>query len=369
MASPLTRLHLIAALTAVVLLSVACSDETTTPEEPVAYDPTPYQLDLKGLPPPPGGVPADNPLTVEGVKLGDMLFNEKMLSKDGSQSCASCHLQEHAFSDPRRFSIGVEGLPGTRQAMAVFNMLWRRPGPQGGFFWDGRAELLRHQALMPIQDPLEMNETLENVVSKLQASKTYRDQFVRAFNTDTVNVQLIGRALEQFMNTLVSGNTKFDKVQRGEAMFTPSEQRGRDLFFREVDPNLGIRGAECFHCHGGPNFSNNQFMNNGLDSDAEFTDLGRYNVTQRPPDRARFISPSLRNIAATAPYMHDGRFTTLEEVVDHYNTGVKRSATVELPLMQFNLRPGGLGLTDQDKQDLVAFLKTLSDPDMGLVVD
>ena len=217
---------------------------------------------------------------------------------------------------------------------------------------------------MPIQDPLEMNETLERVVAKLTDSKEYRNQFIRAFNTDTITPDLMSLAMEQFMNTIISGSSTFDRVERGEASFSASEQRGRDLFFGEVDPNSGKVGGECFHCHGGVNFSNSQFMNNGLDSEPEFTDLGRFTVTQNPADRARFITTSLRNIALTPPYMHDGRFSTLEEVVEHYNTGVKRSPTLELPLMQFNIRPGGLGLSAQDKTDLVAFLRTLTDTEL-----
>lgn len=345
------------AVLAVAVLTAACSDTPSTPEEPAVYDATPYVINTKGLPmPPPMAFPPDNPLTVQGVKLGEMLFNEKMLSKDNSQACASCHVKENAFTDLRQFSIGVEGLPGKRHSMAVFNMAYHRPG----FFWDGRARTLRDQALMPIQDPLEMNETLPNMVAKLQASKTYRDQFIRAFNTDTITSTRVAMALEQFMLSIFSGNSKFDKSQRGEVTLTESEERGRILFFREVDPPQGIVGGECFHCHGGPNFTNSAFMNNGLDTDAEMTDLGFFNTTNNPRDKGRFKVTSLRNIAKTPPYMHDGRFATLEEVVDHYNTGVKQSSTVD-PLMQFNLRPGGLGLSEQDKEDLVAFLKTLSE--------
>ena len=362
------NLSLLLAALMLVLLPACSSDNN--PEEPAVYDPTPYALDTKGLPPPPG-LPADNPLTEQGVRLGRMLFYERLLSKDESQSCATCHDQDDAFTDLRRFSIGVEGLPGKRQAMSVFNMAWRPPGRttpggpnRGGFFWDGRAELLRHQSLMPIQDPLEMNETLENVIAKLQSKDRYRDQFIRAFDTDTITEELMSLAMEQFMFTIVSGGSKFDRVQRGETQFSESEQRGHDLFFAEVEPSLNQKGAECFHCHGGVNFSNNQFMNNGLDAESAWSDLGRFDVTQSPADRARFMATSLRNIDLTPPYMHDGRFQTLEEVIDHYNTGVKRSPTLELPLMQFNIRPGGLGLNEQDKADLVAFLKTLTDADL-----
>ena len=274
-------------------------------------------------------------------------------------------MQQHGFSDIKRYSVGVRGTEGIRQAMPVFNLLWRRPGPQAGFFWDGRAQQLRHQVLMPIEDPNEMDASLADVIQRLQSSSIYRNQWIRAFGTDSISSATLSRALEQFLFTIVSGNSRFDRAERGELLLTPSEQRGRDLFFREVDPIRGVTGGECFHCHGGPFFTNNQFMNNGLDNEGEFTDLGRFNVSRNPRDRARFLSPTLRNIALTAPYMHDGRFSTLEEVIDHYNTGVKRSPTLELPLMQFNVRQGGLGLSAQEKADIIAFLHTLTDPELA----
>ena len=332
---------------------LACQPDAPV-DLPVTYDPTPFQLNTGAFPAP--ALPADNPLTVAGVQLGRMLFYEKMLSKDGSQACADCHLQQDAFSDVRRFSIGVEGLPGKRQAMAVMNLAWHR----NGLFWDGRAPLLRDQALKPIQDPLEMNETLPNAVSKLAAEKTVTDQFIRAFGDATVTPERIGLALEQFMLSMVSNHSKYDWWKAGTAALTESEERGRVLFFAEFDPFGSERGAECFHCHGGFNFTNDQFRNNSLDADADQQDEGRRKVTMSPADQAKFKVPSLRNIALTAPYMHDGRFSTLEEVIDHYNTGVKQSTTLD-ELMQFNLQPGGLQLTAQDKADLIAFLKTLTD--------
>ena len=333
------------------LTLIACGPDEETQ---VVYDPTPYAINYGPFPNP--HLPADNLPTNAGVLLGRMLFYEKALSKDGSMSCADCHKQEDMFSDIRQFSIGVEDLPGKRQAMPLFNLAWHK----NGMFWDGRSPLVRDQALKPIQDPLEMNETLENVVAKLQAQQKYRDQFIRAFGDDTITAERVGLAIEQFEFTMVSNNSKFDQVQRGETTFTESEERGRILFFREVDPFLGQKGGECFHCHGGFNFTNDQFMNNGLDAESEFEDLGRFMVTNDPADIARFKVPSLRNIALTAPYMHDGRFSTLEEVVEHYNTGVKSSSTVDEVLFH-SLEPGGLQLSEQDKSDLVAFLRTLSD--------
>ena len=334
---------------------VACD-----PKEPVAppatYDPTPYDLKIGDFPTP--DLPADNKLSVAGVQLGRMLFYEKMLSKDGSQACADCHKQADAFSDIRQFSIGVENLPGKRQAMPVMNLAWH----QNGLFWDGRAPKVRDQALKPIQDPLEMNETLPNVVAKLSADKKYTDQFIRAFGDANITSERVGLALEQFMLTMVSYNSKYDQFLKGAATLTAEEERGRVLFFTEFDPFGSSKGMECFHCHAGHNFTNDEFMNNGLDTDASMTDEGRKKVTNDPADWGRFKVPSLRNIALTPPYMHDGRFATLEEVIDHYDHGVKNSATVEF-ILQYNLQPGGLQKTAQDKTDLLAFLKTLTDTD------
>ncbi len=329
-----------------------CDPDPVDP--PATFDPTPYTLSLGTFPEP--DLPADNKLTLAGVQLGRMLFYEKMLSKDGSQACADCHKQEDAFSDIRRFSIGVEKLPGNRQAMAVMNLAWH----QNGLFWDGRAPHVRDQSLGPIQNPVEMNETLPNAVAKLQIDKRYTDQFIRAFGDNSVTAERMSLAMEQFMFTMVSNNSKYDQYQKGEVTLTDAEERGRTLFFSEFDPFGSERGAECFHCHATFNFTNDEFMNNGLDPDASMTDEGRKLVSNDPIDRGKFKVPSLRNIALTPPYMHDGRFATLEEVIDHYNTGVKASSTVD-ELMQYNLLTGGLQMTAQDKADLVAFLKTLTD--------
>ena len=332
-------------------LFVACTQE----EDPkVEYDPTLYSIAFGHFPNP--NLPVDNLPTNAGVELGRMLFYEKALSRDRSMACADCHQQIDMFSDIRQFSIGVDQLPGKRQAMPIFNIAWHK----NGMFWDGRAPRARDQALMPIQDPLEMHETLENAVAKLQAMQIYKDQFVRAFGDDTITPERMGLAIEQFEFTIISNHSKFDHFMQGGITLTESEERGRVLFFREFDPFLGQKGGECFHCHGGFNFTNDQFMNNGLDADDEMSDLGRFIVTNEPVDKARFKVPSLRNIALTPPYMHDGRFATLEEVIEHYATGVKPSTTVD-ELLFHNTEPGGLQLTTQDKADLVAFLKTLTD--------
>lgn len=342
--------------TLVIALTVwACKkDEEPVDCNPPVLDTTPYTMEFAGLPAP--QLSADNPVTEAKVLLGRMLFYEKKLSGNSTQACADCHAQADGFSDRNTFSEGAEGLFGKRQAMAIINMAWNHDG----FFWDGRAPELRDQALLPIQDPLEMNETLPNVVAKLQAEKVYTDQFVRAFGTETVSSTRISHALEAFMFTIIANDSKYDQSLRGTTTLSASEERGRALFFAEYNPFFpNTSGADCAHCHTGVNFQNNDFMNNGLDTDAQFVDLGRYEVTENDADRAKFKVPTLRNIELTPPYMHDGRFATLEEVIDHYNEGIEESSTVD-PTVQAT-KATGLMLTAQDKTDLVAFLKTLTD--------
>lgn len=314
---------------------------------------TPFRFQMSGMFPIPS-LPRDNPLIEERVSLGDKLFHEKALSRDGSISCASCHQEAAAFSDSRRFSIGVRNQSGTRQGMPLFNMAWK-----SSFFWDGRAPSLRAQALMPIQDHVEMDQTLEGAVSNLTARTEYAGLFEKAFGSKEITSEKIGLALEQFVLTLTSFDSKFDRVLRGQEKFSNQEQRGFELFMTEYEPRMQNYGADCFHCHGGPLFSDHQFHNNGLDGKFDL-DPGRYKFTKIDSDRGKFSTPSLRNVALTAPYMHDGRFKTLEEVVEHYSTGVKRSATLDPNIAKHP--DGGIHLSSADKQALVAFLKTLTDP-------
>lgn len=322
----------------------------------IVYDDTPYNFEYGSFVAPDFG---DNPLTEQGVKLGRMLFYETLLSKDNTISCASCHNQKTAFSDTNRLSAGVDGSLGKRQAMAVFNMAWH----YNEFFWDGRAHLLRDQALKPIQDQLEMKETLENVILKLQATEEYPNQFIRAFGSDSITSEGISLALEQFMKSIVSNKSKYDQFLAGEATLTDSEERGRQLFFTEYNPGFPeLSGADCAHCHGGNNFDNTRYFNNGLDSASNQTDIGREAITNDASDRAKFKVPSLRNIALTAPYMHDGRFSTLMEVVNHYDHGIQKSPTLDLAL-DYTTQTG-LMLSEQDKQDLINFLLTLTDNEL-----
>lgn len=336
----------------------SCQQEPEEEINLVKYDSTPYQLPTGAFEKPP--ISSDNELTLSGVQLGRMLFYEKKLSATQTQSCASCHRQEDAFTDTAQFSEGVRGLFGHRNAMAIFNMAWNT----NEFFWDGRANLLRHQSIMPIEDPLEMDETLENVINKLKGEEAYRNQFTRAFGTAEITEEKISLALEQFMNSIVSVDSKYDKYQRGIAQLDSLEERGRFLFFAEFNPGFpNLSGADCAHCHSTINFSNNRYLNNALDSDADMTDLGRMDVTNNPSDRGKFKVTSLRNIALTPPYMHDGRFKTLEEVIDHYDSGMKNSSTID-PTLIYPLNNGGLQLSATDKKALVAFLKTLTDDNL-----
>lgn len=325
-------------------------------QDTTRYQVSDYYNSFKVEPP---NWPVDNDLTVEGVLLGRMLFYDPILSRDSTVSCASCHRQQFAFSDPNQFSIGVGGAAGKRQSMALVNLGW----VQNGYFWDGRSTLLRHQVLEPIQDQVEMSETLENVIEKLSGSALYKTQFGKAFGAESISIRNMSLAMEQFLISLISANAKIDQRERGEVEFTESEKRGKILFTTDLitRDNVGVvGGSHCGHCHGikGTFSDNPEFMNNGLDDDASFTDFGRELESGDPADRARFRVPTMRNIAVTGPYMHDGRFQTLEEVLDHYNEQIKESSTASHDIIRSK---GGLFLSDQDKTDIINFMKTLTD--------
>ncbi len=296
-------------------------------------------------------IPADNPQTVEGIALGRKLFFDPILSADGTQSCSSCHDPKNAFTDSKQFSVGIDGSVGTRNSMPIFNVAWNF---NENFFWDGRAIGVEGQAFGPVTNPIEMKNTWPNAVASLQASSEYPDLFLKAFGTSTIDSTLVVKAIAQFERTLISANSKFDQYSRGEVELTPSELNGLNVF---MDENRG----DCFHCHGNPNsplWADNIFHNNGLDE--TFTDRGRGLITGDPREFGLFKSPSLRNLAYTAPYMHDGRFATLEEVINHYSEGLVYSETID-PLMK-KVSEGGVQLSEEDKADLKAFLLTLSDP-------
>lgn len=326
-----------------------------TSKEEEVYTPVPYNLEIPSLfsekliaP----VIPTDNPLTEEGIALGKKLFFDKLLSGDNSQSCATCHNPKNAFTDQQQFSAGIDGKFGTRNVMPLFNLAWNFDQL---FAWDGKDFSLERQAFEPVSNPIEMHSNWKNVAEKLKKHPEYPLLFSQAFGTVKIDSTLITKAIAQFERTLISGNSKFDKFLRGETTLTPEEQNGFDVFMDEA------RG-DCFHCHGSDNnplWTDNKFHNNGLD--VTFTDLGLGAVTGDPSDNGKFRSPSIRNLAFTAPYMHDGRFTTLDEVINHYSEGLKSSPTID-PLMK-KVNQGGVGLSAKDKTDLKSFLLTLSDFD------
>jgi cytochrome c peroxidase len=297
-------------------------------------------------------LPEDLITSPERISLGKRLFHETALSKSGTLSCASCHLAAHGLSDPRPLSRGEQGRTGRRNAMPLFNLAWK-----SAYFWDGRASSLREQVIAPIEDHRELDETIGNVVGKLQTLPRYGTGFADAFGDSGITGDRIALALEAFLISLVSHDSKFDRSRRGEESLTDLEQRGFELFMTEREPRSGQLGGDCFHCHGGPLFTDHQFRNNGLVIDE--ADPGRGAVTGSALDLGTFSTPSLRNIALTAPYMHDGRFATLEEVLDHYSEGVSRTKTLDPNLAKHP--DGGLGLTPDEKSALIAFLRTLTD--------
>lgn len=296
-------------------------------------------------------IPSDNPQTIEGVALGKRLFFDRILSSDQSISCASCHRPQNAFTDDSPASSGVDGIFGERNSMPIFNLAWNY---NERFAWDGKELSLERQALEPVENPIEMHSDWDNVVNILSNHPEYPELFQRAFNTSSITKELTTKAIAQFERTLISANSKFDRYSLGQATLTPQEINGLDVFLREDK-------GDCFHCHGNPNnplWTDNDFHNNGLD--ITFTDLGLGGVTGDPNDNGKFRSPSLRNLAFTAPYMHDGRFATLDEVIDFYSEGLQNSQTID-PLMK-SVDEGGVQLSNQDKANLKAFLLTLSDP-------
>ncbi|PCJ64558.1 MAG: cytochrome-c peroxidase [Bacteroidetes bacterium] len=313
---------------------------------------------------PPLRIPKDNALTKEGVQLGRMLFYDPILSADSTQSCSSCHNQSDGFTDNGlAFSEGIRGDIGKRNAMPIFNLMWHLDG----FFWDNRADILRHQALMPIQDPSEMDETLGNLVVKLNNSPLYKEHFEKAFDATSIDEELIGKALEQFMNSIVSGNSKFDRVQLGLETFTSQEKVGQIIFnaeairFKdEINPNDPKNfGGDCFHCHGGSLFMRRESLTNCLPSN---DDLGKGGFNGNTDDNFKFKTPSLRNIEKTAPYMHDGRFNTLEEVVQFYLSDLNEDCPVDVAnAPNMHALKDSVYLSEDHKAALVSFLKTLTD--------
>lgn len=345
--------------------------ELNLPETPYDYTslnlPSHLTTNVPGQPLPTSingtdNTPLDNPITNAGATLGRVLFYDKKLSANGTISCASCHKQEKGFSDDAILSIGFDGGLTGRHSMTLINARFYQ---RGRFFWDERASTLEEQVLMPFQDPVEMGMTLSEVVTTVREQSYYPELFQNAFGTDEINSDRISKALAQFVRSIVSYSSKYDL---GRAMvtspganfpnFTTEENTGKNIFFQTI-PN---GGGACFGCHTTEAFisANPGPQNNGLDSFSS-TDLGAGNVFVNPIFVGRFKTSTLRNIELTAPYMHDGRFATLEEVVEHYNSGVQAHPTLSPALTDANGNPIQLNLTETQKSALVAFLKTLTD--------
>lgn len=302
-------------------------------------------------------IPENNPMTNPGVKLGRMLFYEKRLSSNNQVSCASCHQQKRAFTDGKAFSIGTNAQsPTRRNSMSLANLLWVQ-----NYFWDGRASSLEEQAKFPLTDPHEMNQELSLSVKKLQSSPLYKDMFNKAYGSPVITTKGILKSLAQFQRTLISADSKYDRYLQNKYQPNAAELRGMNLFQTRPQPAINKRGANCVHCHGTPKTYKELFHNNGLDT--LWADLGRMEHTGRVIDKGRFRVPTLRNIERTAPYMHDGRFQTLEAVLDHYSDHIKESATLSPFIRQTSNAKGSnsLHLTQDEKKDIIAFLKMLTD--------
>lgn len=278
--------------------------------------------------------------SLKRIELGRMLFYDPILSADSSTSCASCHSVYNAFAHvDHDLSHGIRDQIGKRNAPGLFNLQW-----QPVFMWDGAVNHIDVQALAPITNPLEMDETLLHVVNKLVSQESYRKNFFAVYGDSAITGERVLKAIASFQMSLISLGSKYDRVMREESQFTEIEQHGYDLFQQQ-----------CASCHREPLFTDHSFRNNGLPVDSTLNDWGRYTITHLSEDSLRFKVPSLRNVEFTFPYMHDGRFRTLYEVLDHYSGSEVNSGKIDEAL---NLP---LTLTSDQKTELVAFLLTLSD--------
>ncbi len=300
----------------------------------------PVQLDIPKNWPAPVYDLSRNPLTQEGIALGRKLFHDPLLSRDSTTSCASCHLSYTAFSHTdHKLSHGIHDSIGTRNAPALMNLAWSR-----SFMWDGAINHLDMQPLAPINHPAEMGESTQHVVFKLENSRTYRRLFAEAFGDSMILSDRLLKTLAQFQLSLVSAGSRYDRMKAGAERFSEQEQNGYLLF-----------QAHCNACHKEPLFTTGEFANNGLPPDSLLRDGGRIRITHDLKDSLKFKIPTLRNVEYSFPYMHDGRFKRLREVIDHYAGGILPSATLASELRE------PIELTSEQRTDLVAFLLTLSD--------
>ena len=345
-----------ALIVSIVFLVISCRKDPVTE----TYNPTPYTINYpsnlaKYLTP--MEIPEDNPMTVEGVDLGRKLFYEELLSGDNTMSCAGCHDPSLSFSDTGAYSVGIDGLFGARNAMPIINVGWMNE-----LFWDGRRASVEEQAYAPVTDPVEMHENWPNAVQDLQADSQYPALFNKAFGTSIIDSVLVAKAIAQFERTLISGNSPMDKFMSTNFAIGSSGWSSIPEFaaYQGFSIFMDESKGDCFHCHGdiyNPLWTDNLYHNNGLD--ATFTDKGLGKINGNPADDGKFKTPTLRNLVFTAPYMHDGRFKTLDEVLNHYSEGLVNSPTVD-PLMK-KAEDGGVHLTSDELYFLKMFLISLSD--------
>jgi len=342
-------------LTSFYFLS-ACDDEPVNGSDDLSQIPYIPEAYINTIP---NGLPqlpftTEDPLTKEGVQLGRHLFYDPILSLDSTIACASCHDPRKAFTDNLAVSPGVGGTVGNRSSMTVLNTAYFYKG----LFWDGRAAFLADQAAQPVENPVEMHEMWPAVINKLKRHPNYPAMFRKAFGINSkseISKELATKAIAQFERILLTGgNSIYQKQIRGELFFDADQQEGHDLYFN-ID--VLIPDAECFHCHAAPLMMANDYFNNGIDTVTsldDFKDTGRGGITGVRFDNGKFKAPTLYNIALTAPYMHDGRFKTLEEVIEHYNSGGHFAENKDGFIRK-------LGLNRRQKQSLIAFLNTLTD--------
>ena len=341
------RLYYLALAIAAALVFAACSqdDDSGVKPKPEADCPPPTRLTIT-VPTyfPEMPQPADNPMTVEGVELGRLLFYDPILSGDSTQACGSCHQQDRAFSDARPLSEGIRHEFGTRHAPTIVNPGWMKDQ-----FWDGRVHSLEEQATKPVPNEIEMDIPWPTAIERLERHPDYPDKFCAAFRDKRITMNRVVKAIAQFERTFVSFNSKWDRVQRGEDTFTPEEALGERIF---NSPAIG----DCFHCHPAPLFSSNTFHNTGLDS--VVVDRGRYDVTGNPGDLGKFKAPTLRNCVERFVFEHDSRFT-LRDAIEHYNTFHDGPNVDPLIRARLGRRPMRGGEIDT----MMIFLETLTDPD------